>query len=73
MIVTVHKEFADVFEKVTISRSIAYRAMISAGNSDYDLLYKDYKDLKLSLKVLKEAVEDLDRKVVAELSTLGDG
>ena len=72
MIVTVHKEFADVFEKVTIARSIAYKAMISASNADYELLYKDYKDLKVSLKILKIAMEDLDRKVVLELISLGD-
>lgn len=70
MITTIHKEFSDVFEKISIARTYSYNAMISAGKEDYDLLHKDYKDMKAALKLLSVTVEDLDRKVSAELSEL---
>lgn len=72
MIVTIHKEFSDVFEKVSITRTFAYNAMISSSNADYERLYRDYKDLKASLRILKDVMDDLDRKVSKELSIMGD-
>jgi hypothetical protein len=70
MIITAHKEFSDLLEKVTLLKGAAYKACMSISEHRYDLLSTDYKSIQMAYKVLKESMDILDRKISLEKSKI---